>query len=230
MNSLASFPQRLTRLLRSPESPGVQRPSQPPVEKNKPQDSVLLSPTADPKSAGQDSRRTPEQEFRETFFSEYAARFCGRNIQRFVTRLSPEDAAQANVLSIRNQGGSWFGYVRALQARDAKGAGELFVNDRNWEFHVVLEHQGKIYDFDYGIEPKCVGVEEYFHDMYLSGDEYVKPERKLDGYSIQVTPALEYDGSPNPANQKKMSEYLAGWGVNLEKYGWTDAPTKLASG
>ncbi len=191
-------------------------PTRPRVESNpaQPEDRVDFSSSNAPAA-------TPENEFRETFFREYAARYCGKNIQRFVTRMQPEDASEANVLTIRNEGGSWFGLVRALKARDARdtpGGVQLFENDRNWEFHVVLEHQGKIFDFDYGIEPKVVPVEEYFHTMYLAGDAHVQPQRKLDGYSIKVTPAKDFGATDAPSETRSLGQYLSHWGVNLQKY------------
>jgi len=191
-------------------------PSQPSQAKAEagPQDRVETSAFTAPAA-------TPESEFRETFFREYAARYCGKNIQRFVTRMQSDDAAQANVLTIRNEGGSWFGLVRALKARDARDTPDgvqLFENDRNWEFHVVLEHQGKIFDFDYGIQPKVVPVEEYFHTMYLAGDAHVPAQRKLDGYSIKVTPAKEFGGTDAPSETRSLAQYLSGWGVNLQQY------------
>ncbi len=116
-------------------------------------DSVTLS-SGEPESPVLDR-------FREVFFSDYEARKCGMNIKHFITRYpEPQQLEGAKVLGIENKGLSWFGMTRAMHTRDTNFKGELRTTDSNWYHHVVLEKDGRIYDFDYGITPQAPTVEE----------------------------------------------------------------------
>lgn len=203
----------------SPTKPTALKPSRPAIRtagptpaadaESIPSDSVVLSNApANPKS--------PEDEFRETFFTEYAARYCGRNIENFVSRLDPEVAENAKAIVLRNEG---FWQVRALQCRDWKSSGELVVRDKNYGFHCILEHQGKIYDFDYGIEPSVVPVKDYFETMFLSSsDQYVKPNDKVADYEVEVVPAQQFGKSERTSTKMSLGQYLTSWGVNIRTY------------
>ena len=166
-----------------------------------------------------------EARFREAFFTDYEARFCGKNIRRFVVN-APDSLEMegAKVLAIENKGCSWFGMVRAMHARDVKGNGEPYATDRNWYHHVILEKDGRIYDFDYGITPQAPTVQDYFEKMFLNCDK-VRPHQKLADYELQVIDAREYgDAKKDTSSKVTMGQYLEGWGVNLERYQVAEKP------
>ncbi len=160
-------------------------------------------------------------EFRKAFFEDYEARKCGENIRRFLTRFPEPEALQgAKVLGIENKGFSYFGLTRALHTRDTKGNGEAYVTDKNWYHHVILEKDGRIFDFDYGIEPKVVDSEEYFETMFLNCDK-VSREDKLKDYRVQVIDAQEnLHRDQDTSSTMSFRDYgsLQGWGGNLKHY------------
>lgn len=181
-------------------------------------DSFLPSPT-------QAEPSTPDcpltVEFHKAFFEDYEARKCGENIRRFLTRFSDSEALQgAKVLGIENKGFSYFGLTRALHTRDTKGNGEPYVTDKNWYHHVILEKDGRIFDFDYGIEPKVVDSEQYFETMFLNCDK-VSREDKLKDYRVQVIDAQEYlRRDQDTSKTLTFRDYgaLQGWGQNVKHY------------
>lgn len=177
-------------------------------------DSVALSSTP------QEEASSPVLDrFREVFFTDYEARKCGMNIRHFITRFpEPEQLEGAKVLGITNKGLSWFGMTRATHTRDTNFKGEMRVTDSNWYHHVVLEKDGRIYDFDYGITPKAPTVAEYFDKMFLNCDK-VSAADKLKDYEVQVIDAQEYaKADKDTSTTARFKEYLGGWGVNLERY------------
>lgn len=157
--------------------------------------------------------------FREVFFRDYQERMCGQNIRRFITQFpDPKQLEGAKVLGIENKGLSYFGMVRAMNTRDVNSRGELRVTDKNWYHHVVLEKDGKIFDFDYGITPQAPGVEEYFEKMFLKCDK-VRPAEKLKDYRIQVIEAQEYASArKDTSTHVSMRDYLTSWGANLARF------------
>jgi len=169
-------------------------------------------------SGGAEPPSVAERTFKEAFFADYEARYCGQNIKRFLTKLPEAELEGARVLGIENKGFSWFGMVRALHARDTKNNGEPFVTDRNWYHHVVLEKDGKIFDFDYGIVPSTPGVQEYFDKMFFQKDDKVRPEEKMKDYEVQVIDAREYvAGDKDTSTTVRFAEYLGGW-ANKAKF------------
>jgi hypothetical protein len=171
----------------------------------------LLSPS---KEIGVSAPRVNvEQEFKDSFETGYEPRFCGKNIKNFVAKLPPAEMEGAKVLGIENKGFSYFGMVRAMHARDTKGDGTPYATDRNWHHHVVLEKEGKIYDFDFGLEPKVLPVPEYFSQMFFVNDKHVKPEEKCKDYQVQVIEAAQYvSGKEDSSKKIRLGEYLKPWG------------------
>lgn len=155
-----------------------------------------------------------EAEFREAFFRDYEARKCGQNIRRFLTRVEDKGMLDgAKVLGIENKGFSYFGLVRAMHTRDTNNRGEMRVTDHNWYHHVVLEKDGRIFDFDFGITPTVANSEEYFETMFFECDK-VPRERKLDDYQVQVIDAREYlEGDRDTSQSFSFRDYgaLQGW-------------------
>ncbi len=56
----------------------------------------------------------------------------------------------------------------------------------DWQFHVLLESQGYIYDLDYTINPQIPTVSEYFHKMF--GVSSQNGQKMV----VRVIPAQEY--------------------------------------
>lgn len=171
-----------------------------------------LPPASEPDSA-------VAERFREVFFRDYEESKCGQNIRRFITNFpDPEQLQGAKVLGIENKGFSYFGLVRALNTRDTNFKGELRATDKNWYHHVVLEKDGRIFDFDYGITPQTPSVEEYFDTMFLQCDK-VRPHEKLKDYQVQVIDAQEYATATRDSSiHMSFRDYLEGWGANLKRF------------
>ncbi len=156
--------------------------------------------------------------FQETFHTDlYQSRKCGENIRRLLERVSnSEDFKDAKVLGIKNEGVSYFGMVRATHVRSSNNQGQPRTTDMNWYHHVVLEKDGKIYDFDFGVEPQAPTVEEYFQTMFFD-DTKVKAQEKKNGYSIQVIEAQEYLHQKSDSSEKlRLGDYLARHGLDAQ--------------
>lgn len=132
--------------------------------------------------------------FTDTFNSNYKPADCYYNIVRFLdlAEKSKININNANILYITNEGTSMFGHVRAEHTRGRNGP-----EDRNWYFHAVLEMDGLVYDYDFGITPRVVSVHEYFKVMFLSEKEpavrdfrFIGPERKKEDYEIKIIDGL----------------------------------------
>jgi hypothetical protein len=160
--------------------------------------------------------------FKERFKQHYAAGRCGDNIFRFIAAARDlgeslaEVLGEANVIVIRNAGGSVFGLVNVELARDE----EIFKgqqrkpSERNWYHHVVLVHGGKVYDFDYTNEPRVETIAEYCERMFLdekaiptdSYGFYVGRDRKLADYTIESISASEYFRFHSLGQKPKLSD------------------------
>lgn len=93
----------------------------------------------------------------------YKEFYCHNNIHRLVLEIqkkAPQELEGLNVLYLSPSSG------RLLPIHSFKDA--IFNSSRGWTYHVVLEKDGRIYDFDFkneiGLAPK---VEEYFTEMFL---------------------------------------------------------------
>jgi hypothetical protein len=168
-----------------------------------------------------------DEVFSSSYYTHYEAGRCGGNIMALVTRANEAriDVSRAKILQIRNEGFSVFGMLNAEHARD-KGRvlaqttpqGLRFApGETNWDFHVVLELDGEIYDFDFGNSPSIAAVDDYFETMFLNdrtkeqgGKFPVEPNAKLKDYRVTVLSAQDYlRGVKNPKETKlTLAEYL----------------------
>lgn len=132
--------------------------------------------------------------FTQTFNSHYKAADCFYNVVRLLELAEKNkiNINNANILYITNEGTSMFGHVKAEHTRGRTGVG-----DRNWYFHAVLEMDGLVYDYDFGITPRVVSVQEYFTVMFLSEKtsarpdfRYIGPERKKEDYAVKIIDGL----------------------------------------
>lgn len=165
--------------------------------------------------------------FEEHFRKHYKESSCGDNILRFA-RAAKALLGKADsllVVVIANKGNSVFGLVNAEVAR-----GERFKKpvetESNWYHHVILlDDAGRVYDFDYGIEPKITPIEEYLEKMFLDEPECQQPrygefcggrENKLGEYIFEAI-----DGESAIAGESKgirratLGEVLRNWKVLL---------------
>jgi len=160
--------------------------------------------------------------FEDRFRTAYAPGRCADNILRLLVaaRAAKIPLEHSRVLFIENLGGSLFGYLNVELARD-----EADPRERQWSYHVVLEHGGMIFDFDYTNQPRVDTIATYFERMFLDEDPkplngfYVGRKWKLKEYGIQIHPALnylkvkeEYQKLPE-LKPVRFSEYL---GVQVE--------------
>jgi hypothetical protein len=145
--------------------------------------------------------------FVDSFDHIYEQGRCGDNIQRLVQiyQKSGIDLSDSKIIEITNQGLSVFGLVNVEFAR---GAGHLAFNEtlgkevrspgeKNWYHHVVLLHDGKIYDFDFGNYPSVLSPGDYFTKMFFQellsgyGTFYVGEREKRKNYQLLLRQALE---------------------------------------
>ena len=95
----------------------------------------------------------------------------------------------------------------------------------NWYHHVVLEKDGLIYDYDFGIIPQVTSVRAYFDKMFLSdkkgvgsSTDYVNPEEKLKDYEVEVKEVVDVlrakrDQVATPDGYKiRLRQYLMSYG------------------
>lgn len=139
--------------------------------------------------------------FEKTFSTHYAQGGCMNNIMRLVkeAQLKSIDLRRAQVLEIKNTGFSVFGRLNAELARDSGSpapAGSAFrylAGETNWSYHVVLELDGYIFDYDFTNAPTVLPKEKYAELMFLQerpreegGRFFSRREDKLYDYEILV--------------------------------------------
>ncbi len=137
--------------------------------------------------------------FQNRFETHYQERRCGDNILGLVRAARDQGIAleEARILMIENMGYSTFGMINVELARGSGKAGAP--GETNWYHHVILESEGRIYDFDYTNQPTVMGVREYFERMFLDEAKDVQPafyhvgrENKLKDYTVEQHAALPY--------------------------------------
>jgi hypothetical protein len=73
-----------------------------------------------------------------------------------------------------------------------------------WKFHVVLEHKGYIYDFDFKKSPEILKSRDYFFNMfYLS--ETLNPKYFL---YMRVIPAQDYLENYRPGPKSSQGNFI----------------------
>lgn len=142
--------------------------------------------------------------FEERFFSHYMVNHCAQNILEFGRAAFKNNLSyeRAYVLVIQNHRHSLFGLINAEKVRN-NGAkldtplphGIRFApGERNWEYHVVLFVDGKIYDFDFLNSPTPLSVDDYIEEMFLNDNPnppkwfgvYIGREVKASEYKVSL--------------------------------------------
>lgn len=164
-----------------------------------------------------------DQIFSSSFISGYQSNRCGANIMALIDRADQAgvDLSRANILELRNNGNTVFGMLNAEYARNqgkllpqpTSDGMKFEPGETNWEFHVVLELDGEIFDFDFGNKPVVANVQDYFDKMFLEeqkGKFNVMPGQKLADYKVIVISAQDYIKRVRQPNETKLSlkDYL----------------------
>jgi hypothetical protein len=103
---------------------------------------------------------------KKNFSRFYNEGFCDQNIRRLIkaaTMQSDFDPKHATVLWLTSK------YVTIWPTNRRYGGGP-------WSYHVTIESNGKIFDFDYGRRPKVIPVEDYFKKMFSGSPFEMQPE------------------------------------------------------
>lgn len=170
--------------------------------------SLLISAIAGVAHAQAPANDAVVRAFEASFLRGYQANYCRQNIENFVRRANEAglDLSRANIIELTNKGGSVFGMLNAEHARNQGrllpkpiDGMRLGPGETNWDYHVILELDGKIYDFDYGNTPQVVGVRSYIKKMFLDelpaeqgGRFFSAPAAKLDGYELKFTRVVDF--------------------------------------
>lgn len=153
--------------------------------------------------------------FNDFYYDGYRERFCYQNIVSFIRLLHHKkvDLKKSRLIKITNDGVSSFGMVQAEFARPVYL--EKKPKEKNWYFHVILERDGFIYDFDFSNQPEILRTEEYFEQMFLNESDkgletrmFVKKDKKLNQYLLKITPALEFIKSNNSEIEETTSQEM----------------------
>ncbi len=143
--------------------------------------------------------------FQSTFESNYRAGECGTNIMNLVKLANQGglDTSSMHIVQITNKGLFNFGMVGAYEARGYRFPPPTrekiaYTDLRSWYHHVILEHNGFIYDYDFGVEPQITPVAEYIERMFLPnkkwsmGSQITPREERLSKYQVEVHSAQDY--------------------------------------
>lgn len=144
-----------------------------------------------------------KKEFTDTFVSHYVNNKCGQNIMNLVRRASGKGVDMSKAKIIKLTGGGYI--MQALFARNEGTRLPSPIGDIVFSpgvspmyFHVVLEKDGLIYDFDYGNQPTVVPVKKYLEKMWLEipantgGTIVDKLPYRLKSYEVNLLSAQQY--------------------------------------
>jgi hypothetical protein len=160
-----------------------------------------------------------KEEFFATYYTHYQEGKCGENTMALAKRALAKGAkiTSARVYHITNGG-----YILSTVFRRNSGqrlpsplltpVGEIRYEPgiKNFYFHVVLEHDGEVYDFDFGNEPEVVGTKDYIRRMFweepaiteYTGLEALKWREK---YVVEFIPLEAFVKDDAPPSEEKMT-------------------------
>jgi len=123
-------------------------------------------------------------------YHSYVPLWCPENIARFLERLdfNGVDLKNAKVLFLVPESALKNGGVREIHPRRPRltpGA-----DSSSWSFHVVLEIEGKVVDFDFTDTPQFIDAEQYFFEMWDKVPNQALSSSEL--LFIREIPALTY--------------------------------------
>ena len=112
--------------------------------------------------------------FSQTYFEEphYKCGLCFKNIYRFIGTLPQLLRAKAQVIIIQQHSKG----LKPLRPREEV---------HRWGYHVVLDVEGKIFDYDFGKSPRILEKRTYFETMFE------KPPRG-NPIHVRIIPAEDY--------------------------------------
>ena len=127
--------------------------------------------------------------FEEHFHTKYIPGRCGINALNFI-KSAEENFGAANeltIVSMKNTGLSVFGMINAEKTRGLRYQKPAVV-EANWYHHAfVVDNNGMVYDFDFGIEPRITHINEYLEEMFLN-----EPECENKGWSGRFCAGRKY--------------------------------------
>ncbi len=171
----------------------------------------------------------PISDLFETHFREqYRPRYCGLNALNFVKAIAKlrGSAEGFHIVHVENKGFSVFGMVNAEHTRGSR-FNKPAVDEANWYHHAfVLDDQGNVYDFDFGIEPRIVPIGQYLEEMFLKeatreqgGSFYVGRQDKLNDYLFEAVPAdAALNEEKPPPRKAKMGQVQKNWRLLIEDF------------
>lgn len=154
--------------------------------------------------------------FQARFEVDYEERRCGQNVLRLLekARRAGIDARNARVIRVTNEGNSVFGMVNAEKARGRirESTGEQFPpGEKNWQFHVFLELDCYVFDFDFMNSPVVLPLHDYVELMYLDEGvpelafQLVGREEKVSHYKAEIQRGREiFSNTSNPRPEAAM--------------------------
>lgn len=170
------------------------------------------------------AKSTMSEVFASTFRTTYVANQCGTNIMNLVKQASQAgvDVSNASIVQITNKGNFNFGMVGAFQAREEGPRYQTPVNGfkfapglTSWYFHVVLEQDGLIFDYDFGNEPLVLPAAAYFEAMLLPeqkwqmGSKITPRAERLAQYQVSIFPAADsLSGQRSKPTDVSLETYL----------------------
>lgn len=159
---------------------------------------------------------TCDETFTQLFYSSYRPGCCYENIWNFTRSLSEKqvDLSHAKVILL-------FIPEETLVALDTRDAW------KEWKFHLVLENEGVIYDFDFTPTPAPLDFGTYFESMFKAKSDawgLDKQPDKIRVYELKAEdyfqryqnadlgrPTIDYDSLHQEAQRKaslSLNEYL----------------------
>lgn len=110
-------------------------------------------------------------EFVASFHSGYVRGRCAENIRNLILRLRAQgvDLSRARVAVITN-GGYHFSVTHRRNSGDRlqnpQGEIKFAPGIAKFSFHVILENEGKVYDYDFGNAPQVTSIKQYIKTMF----------------------------------------------------------------
>lgn len=132
-----------------------------------------------------------EEEFKNR--KTYCAGYCDENIYTFLAKLQTEgiNISQAQVLivlydsTLTDLANSYT--KRSLKPQKARSPEAAPLG---WTYHVILQVEGRIYDFDYGRQAMAPSLKDYFNSMWVGTMPF--SFNPLERIKMRAIPAQEY--------------------------------------
>lgn len=119
---------------------------------------------------------------------------CGNNIMSFINLAARSgiDLRDATIIRFKNEGDDNFGMVLAYPARNGRGPGAP--GQRFWDFHVVMDYDGWVFDFDFTNGPLVLKRGQYVPMMFMppTDDSGASENMVFPRYLVEALSAGDY--------------------------------------